>query len=270
MTSRPKICRGFSVVLLLLSMKESSGQDLAVEVRPHAKTVAFGEPLIVTAVVVNNQPNTAVIIHHNAPLLRNAPSMVDLKLGTNRNDLRRWDARLGVDRRTEPSRLAAGEGGTIELVMLYSSRDGFFAIQPGTYWIQGRIVADTGEVLSDPVPIEVREPSPEDKAAWEWINAHKEEYGRLVQVPWEAKLSEEFRTGAEELCEKTPTVYTEYVAYFLSRWYREGPGKERPDALQQSDRFAEIARAKATSDKLRAEAEKVLSASQSKKPGEQD
>ncbi|MEK6674391.1 MAG: hypothetical protein AABZ47_01905 [Planctomycetota bacterium] len=114
------------------------------------------------------------------------------------------------------------------------------------------------EFEAPPVQIEIREPPRAERAVWEWLNEHKDEYGRLVQVPWEAKLSEEFVQECDRICTQTNSLYGEYLALFLSRWYREGPNKD----AQQSARFAEIAKAKATSEKVRTEAEKLLSGKQ--------
>jgi hypothetical protein len=139
--------------------------------------------------------------------------------------------------------------------MLFNARDGFFTTHPGTYWLQGRISANgIGDVLSPEVAIEVREPARAERSTWEWLDAHKEEYGRLVQVPWEAKLSDEFIAGCRSLCDTSDSVYVQYLALFLSRWYGEGPGKDHAEAA----RYAEIAQARASSEMMRNLASKAL------------
>jgi hypothetical protein len=255
------ITRGFqnSFLLILISgIAPAMGHDVTVRIGVHKPVFALGEAVIVSATVVNNGTEAAKLMHHNAPtLMEDKVSTVDLLFGPDPERLKRWSDRLRDARRTNPRSLAPGESVTVDLVMLFNAEDGFFATEPGRYWIQGRIVAhDIGEVLSPPVPIEIREPSPSDRATWGWLNAHKEEYGRLVQIPWEAKPSDEFLQESARLCDTSPSAYVEYLALFLSRSYREGPKK---DAVQAA-RFAEIAKGRATSEKIRAEADKILAA----------
>jgi hypothetical protein len=80
----------------------------------------------------------------------------------------------------------------------------------------------------------------------------------LVQVPWEAKPSEEFVREAARMCETSQAIHVEYLALFLSRWYDEGAGKDR----ERTAHFAEIAKTRASSDRVRMEAGKVLSRKQ--------
>jgi hypothetical protein len=180
--------------------------------------------------------------------------------GINDEHFNRWDDRLRPTEKTEPTLLPAGESTSVDLVMLFNQKDGFFATASGKYWISGRVYSH-GDIVAAPVAIEVREPSGTDRPVWEWLNDHKEVYGRLVQVPWssETKLSDEFVRECDRICTETTSAYAEYLAYFLSRWYREGPGKDAPQSAEESRRFAEIAKAKASSEKVRAEAEKLLS-----------
>jgi len=147
--------------------------------------------------------------------------------------------------------------------MLYNRKAGFWADAPGTYWISGRAVVVANpyvEILSEPVKIEVREPLEKDRSTWEWLDAHKDEYGRLVQIPWMAELPEEFVQACAQKAETSESTYEGYVALSLSRWYRDGTGKD----AQQAARFARIAKRSASSDRVRAEAEKLLLASKAR------
>jgi hypothetical protein len=252
----------FVGVVCLVALAASASDDaLDVRVEPHKSVVFVGEPVLITAVVTNSGSEPVEVIHHNAPSLYGTLSVVDLLLGANEEHLKRWDDLLRPAIRTEPRLVPPGGSITVDLVMLFNSKDGFFATEPGRYWIRGRIFAN-GEVLGPSVAIEVRAPSPSDQATWEWLNAHKEEYGRLVQIPWEAKLSEEFLQESARLCDTSPSAYVEYLALFLSRSYREGPKKD----AAQAARFADIAKARASSEKIRAEAEKLVSKGEPKSP----
>lgn len=230
---------------------------LDVHVEPHKSLVVVGEPVLITAVVTNRGLEPVKLILHNAPTIALYPhSVADLQFGRDELHLKHWSDGLRKVRKTAPKVLAPGETIMIDLVMLFSREDGFFAREPGKYWVQGRIVIDANsyiEILSPPVPIEVRAPSTKDQRTWRWLDARKEEYGRLVQIPWEAKLSDEFLADCARTCDTSQSPYVEYLALFLSRWYREGPQKD----AQQSARFAEIAKARASSEKIRSEALKA-------------
>jgi ketosteroid isomerase-like protein len=151
---------------------------------------------------------------------------------------------------------------TLELVVLYRRTEGFAFKEPGQHWVSAKIVAVNPaggnprnyDIAAEPVAITVREPAGRERATWEWLQIHKDEYGRLVQVPWEAELSEEFVNGCHELCDTSDSVYVEYLALFLSRWYGEGQGKNPAEAAK----FAEIARARASSEMVRDLASKTL------------
>ena len=264
--SNASIMRSFLLALVQCVLVQA--HDLTVDLHPQKLVVDVGEPVVVSATVANNEPDAMTLIHHNAPTLYHGLSVIDLRFGADKEHLMRWDDWLRPTRRTGARLIQPQESITVDLVMLFSAKDGFFATEPGKYWIQGRAYSN-GDILGPPVPIEIRELSPADKPMWEWLNAHKEEYGRLVQIPWEAKLSDEFLKGCDDACTKTPSVYTEYIALFLSRWYQEGPGKERENAKEQPARYAEIAKARATSDKIRTEAEKVLARAQPEPPADQ-
>jgi hypothetical protein len=223
--------------------------------------VDLGEPVLITATVTNEGSEPVKLIHHNAPtLLQSSLSVVALRLGGDEEHLKEWSDELRPRNKMEPKLLPPGESIAVDLVMLFNRKNGFFTESPGTYWISGRVATPGNrvEVFAPPVEIEVREPSPSDRSAWEWLDAHKEEYGRLVQVPWEAKPSEEFLEESAQLCDTSSSGYVEYLALFLSRSYREGPKKD----AAQAARFAEIAKARASSEKIRAEAEKMVRADQ--------
>ena len=249
----------FVIALRFVPLPASASDDtLDVRVEPHKSVVIVGEPLLITATVTNRGSEPVQLIHHDAPTLALYPrSVVELRLGPDEEHLVAWSDGFRKLAKTAPRLLPPGESITVDLVMLFNSQDGFFTTTPGKYWISGRVVVVAKpyvEIVSTPVEIEVREPSPSDKAAWEWLNAHKEDYGRLVQVPWRGKLSEEFLRECNRTCDTSPSGYVEYLALFLSRSYREGPKKD----AAQAARFAEIARAKASSEKTRSEAEKLL------------
>ncbi|MEK6674437.1 MAG: hypothetical protein AABZ47_02145 [Planctomycetota bacterium] len=257
--------RPFSIVSVLWLTALSGlawGESLAVRVEPHKAVVIVGEPILVSAMVTNEGSGPVELIHHNGPTLAHIPFCVAaLRFGDDEERLNEWSDNLRVREKMEPKLLPPGESITVDLVMLYNRKDGFFAVTPGKYWIQGRVVIAPSpyvEILTAPIAIEVREPPRAERAVWQWLSANKDEYGRLVQVPWEAKLSEEFVQECDRICTQTTSLYDEYLAYFLSRWYREGPNKD----AAKSQRFAEIAKAKATSEKVRTEAEKLLSGKQ--------
>lgn len=256
----------FVAIVALMPATMVSADDIAgsssivVEVRPHKYSILIGEPLVVSMKVTSHASEVVEIIHHNSPTLsRRELSIVDLLLGTDAEHMEHWSDLLRPLYRTSPRRLAPRERVEIDLVMLFNSEDGFFATKSGKYWIQGRAVTtlkeqEYTEFLSEPIEIEVREPTPTERGTWMWLDGHKEEYGRLVQIPWEVKPSESFLAECDRLCRETSTPYVEYLAYFLSRSYREGPNKN----AEQSTRYAEIAKTKATSEKIRTEAEKLL------------
>lgn len=246
----------FVWALWLAPLAGAASEDaLTVRVEPHKFAVVMGEPVLVTATVTNGGSGDVKLIHHNGPTLAHVPfCAVALRFGAEEERLNEWSDGLRPVKKMGPKLLPPGESIAIDLVMLFSREDGFFADKPGTYWIQGRIVAhDIGQVLSPPVKIEVHEPSVSDRSVWQWLDAHKEEYGRLVQVPWEAKSSDEFLQESARLCDTSRSTYVEYLALFLSRSYREGAKKDAAKAV----RFAEIAKARASSEKSRAEADKL-------------
>jgi len=250
------------VVCFVTSAASSSGDALNVRVEPHKSTFFVGEPVLITAVVTNPGSEPVKVFYHNAPTLApDPPSIVDLLFGADELHVEHWSDGLRKVSKMGPKLIAPGESVTIDLVMLFSREDGFFVKVPGTYWIQGRAVIASSpyvEVLSPPVAIEVREPSRVDRSAWQWLDAHKEEYGRLVQTPWEAKMSDEFLEECDRLCSASQSKYVEYLALFLSRSYREGPKKDAAEA----GRFADIAKTKASSEKIRSEADKLSRAVQ--------
>jgi hypothetical protein len=249
--------RCFLFLALVPFTAASAPQDaIRVHVEPHKSVVILGEPVLVTATVVNAGSEPVKLIHHHAPtLLRSELSVVALRFGADEEHFKEWSDRLRPLVETGPRTLAPGESVTVDLVMLFNSRDGFFATEPGRYRVQGRIyVHDIGEILSPPVEIEVREPTPADRPTWEWLNTNKEEYGRMVQIPWEAKLSNEFVRGCGRRCESSQSTYAVFLARFLSQSYKYGPKKN----FKEARRFAEIAKARASSDKTRGEPEKAI------------
>ncbi|MEK6674439.1 MAG: hypothetical protein AABZ47_02155 [Planctomycetota bacterium] len=254
-----KKCLPMAVAIFVISWYAPVSADmLTVEVTPHKSVVVLGEPVLISATVANTGPEPVKLIHHNAPtLVRERWSVVDLKLGQGEAQPKRWSDELRELIEASHKFLPPGEIISVDLVMLYNRENGFFATTPGKYWIQGRIVIAPSpyvEILTTPISIEVREPPRAERVVWQWLNEHKDVYGRLVQVPWEAKLSEEFVQECDRICTETTSAYGEYLALFLSRWYREGPNKD----AAKSQRFAEIAKAKASSEKVRTEAEKLL------------
>ncbi len=251
-------------VLIVVQTESDDSGLITVDIAAQSDNVAIGQPVLFSVTVINHLKDTVKLINHNAPTLEAGTlSSVDLLLSEDGGHFERWSDRLRPRERTEPSILLAGERIEIDLVLLFSLRGGFFATESGKYLVRVRIVAhDLGEILSAPIAIEVREPSPSDRTAWQWLDAHKEEYGRLVQIPWEAELSDEFAREAGRLAETSRSVYAEYLALFLGRWYDEGKGKD----AEQAARFAEIAKAKASSEKVRSEAEKLLAKFQKKPP----
>jgi hypothetical protein len=149
--------------------------------------------------------------------------------------------------------------------MLFNRKTGFFATEPGTYWISARVVIvsdPSGEIFAPPVSIEIRDPVARDRATWTWLQEHKEEYGRLVQVPWEAELSDEFVAECRQRCDEVNSTYSEYLAHFLSRWYRDGAGRN----VQEADRLAAIALERASSGRVRLLAQKALAHDRSVSP----
>ena len=146
--------------------------DLSVDVRSHKQVFVLGEPVVVSITVANHESETVTLMHHNAPNLHQKLSVVDLLLGANQEQLKRWDSRLGVAIRTEDFTLPSGESLNIDLVMLFNSRDGFFVTTPGKYWIAARtVVIAQGEYITPPVQIEVREPPRAERVVWEWLNS---------------------------------------------------------------------------------------------------
>lgn len=238
------------------------GAMLTVRVEPDKLEVVLGEPLFITVTAVNEGTHPMKLIHHNAPTYRGS-SVVDLRIGRDTDHMKRWDDGLRPVSRRVPKTLQPGESVSVVLVMLYNRKAGFWADAPGTYWISGRAVVVANpyvEILSEPVKIEVREPLEKDRSTWEWLDAHKDEYGRLVQIPWMAELPEEFVQACAQKAETSESTYEGYVALSLSRWYRDGTGKD----AQQAARFARIAKRSASSDRVRAEAEKLLLASKAR------
>jgi len=223
-----------------------SGQLLSIRVEPDKSTVILGEPVFITATAMNRGSKPVELIYHNAPAYAGY-AFVDLHFAHGEKHTRSWRDDLRPRKEQSPMLVRPGESVAVELVMLFNSREGLFADKPGTYWIRGRavIVADPYiEVFSDPVKIEVVEPPKDQQATWKWLEAHKQEYGRLIQVPWEAKLPDSFVEQCAQICDDPQSVYVEYLALSLSRWYREGAGKDRAEAA----RYARIAELRASSD----------------------
>ncbi|MEK6674388.1 MAG: hypothetical protein AABZ47_01890 [Planctomycetota bacterium] len=255
-------CSFVSAVWLSALSGSAWGGSLTVRVEPHKAVIVLGEPVLITTTVTNEGSEPMKLSHHNVPTIdQHSLSVVDLMFGADEENLEHWSDYLRPLGKTGPRTLAPDESLSFDLVMLYNRKDGFFATTPGKYWIQGRVVIAPSpyvEILTTPIAIEVREPPRAERAVWQWLSANKDEYGRLVQVPWEAKLSEEFVQECNRICTETTSSYGEYLALFLSRWYCEGPNKD----AAKSQRFAEIAKVKATSEKVRTEADKLLSGKQ--------
>lgn len=250
-----------SLLLLVLVPKlgPTIAQQITVEIQSHKTMVVLGEPVFISATVVNHGPEAVNLIHHNAPTVTQGQlSVIDLCLSGEGTESKRWGHGFGIVKKTSPKLLPPERSMTIDMIMLFNREDGFFATTPGKYWMAGRVVIDTNpylEVFSDPFEIEVRAPSAMiDSRNWDWLSTNKGEYGRMVQVPWVAKLSDEFLREAGRRCEASQSIYNEYLGLFLSRCYREGPKKD----AELASRFAQIALERATTDKIRSEAEKLL------------
>lgn len=259
----PLLILNFPLWVVTVAAADAPAHNVFIEVQPHRPVVLVGEPVLVTAQVVNGGTGTATLIHHNAPTLdQHTLSVVDLQLGVDEEHFKGWSDRLRIVHRTSPRSLAAGTSITVDLVLLFNAESGLFADEPGRYWIRGRIwVHDIGEILSVPVAIDVRDPTGADRSHWQWLSDHVQEYGRVVQVPWEAKPSEEFLDGANRICEST-SIYAEYLALFLSRSFHEGPNKDAARSVS----YAEIAKAKASSERVRELASRISSAIANRRP----
>jgi len=252
----PKVAFLFSSFAICTS---ALAHDVSVEVYTEKAQYVLGEPVLVSAAVTNNSQDPVRLIHHHAPTLKEVQlSIVDFRFGSTADRMTRWadDLRDLVD--FAPMAIEPHQKVNVDLIMLFNGENGFFATSPGRYYISGRVVIDANpyiEVLSEPIEIEVLQPSTvADRVNWQWLDMHKEEYGRMVQVPWEAELSDEFLQEARRRCETAQSKYSEYLGLFLSRAYREGPKKD----AELSAHFAEIAKARATSERIRSEAEKIL------------
>jgi|GEM_PF-2065725 len=236
----------------------ASEHAVNVRVSPHKAVVTVGEPVLITATVTNEGSRPVTLIYHNAPtLMRRPPSVVELRFGTESGQLLSWSDGLRKIGKRAPKVIPPGASVMTELVMLFNRRSGFFTEDPGTYRISGRVVIVASpyiEILTTPITIEVRQPPRTERRTWLWLDAQREHYGRLIQVPWMAKLPDEFVTNCREFCATSDSVYVEYLALGLSRWYAEGPGRNRTEAA----RFAEIARTRASSERVRSLASKAL------------
>lgn len=248
------------LVSAIASCTSAFAHDVTVEIHTEKVHYRLGEPVLVSATVVNGSEAPVKLIHHNAPTLSERTfSIVDLRLGSTPDQMERWGDDLRDRLATVPRTIQPREKIEVDLIMLYNNRQkGFFAASPGRYYIAGRIVVVANpyvEIISSPVAIDIVQPSSDvDRTNWQWLDANKEEYGRMVQVPWSADLSDSFLREAGRRCETSQSIYSEYLGLFLSRAYREGPKKD----ADLSSRFAQIAKERATSDKLRSEAEKLL------------
>lgn len=248
------------LVIAIASCVSAFAHDVTVEVHAGKVQYRLGEPVLVSATVVNVSEAPVQLTYHNAPTFNESTvSIVDLRLGSTPDQMNRWGDDFRDRLSTVPRTIQPREKIEVDLVMLYNNRqEGFFATSPGRYYIAGRIVIVGNpfvEIVSDSIAIDILSPSTaEDRTNWQWLDAHKEEYGRMVQLPWGAELSDDFLREAARRCEASQSVYSEYLGLFLSRAYREGPKKD----AELASRFAQIAMERATSDKIRSEAEKLL------------
>lgn len=225
-----------------------SAEDVSVRIAVPKPEVIVGEPVLMTVTVTNEGTTPVELIHHTAPTVAlHELSLVELQVGTDPSNPHQWTDQYRALAKTSPRTLAPGKRVSTDLVMLFARKRGFFANTAGTYWIRCRAVISGDpyvEILSDAVKIELREPSTADRPTWEWLDAHKDEYGHLVQAPSYGKLSNSFLEQYGQLCRESDSTYVEYMALSLSRWYREGPGKDRAKAAE----FAAIARKRASTD----------------------
>jgi len=264
---------------VLLVLSGAARGEVGFELKPHKPTIVLGEPLIVSTVVKNLTNLPIDVFYQNSPAYnRRDLSVAIIRLSEevppalpDPASLYGWFRHTWSDefrpvRRRKPStlRLDPGEDVTFKLVVLYRRTEGYAFEEPGEFWISARIVvvAPNGEnppnydIVAEPVAVTVNEPQYADQAVWGRLNAHKEEYGRLIQIPWMAKLSDDFVAECRELCATSDSVYVEYLALFLSRWYSEGPGRDPAEA----SRYLEIAKTRATSEIVRNLASKPLPA----------
>lgn len=265
--------------LFSLCLSGVARAELRLELKTHSDSIIAGEPLVILTHVGNGGTAPIDVFYQNAPTYeRDASSFVLLRVSGNepppfdhQQTVVRWfmktwsDGFRLIERRIRAThQIESDEEAESELVMLYSRTSGLAFQEPGRYWISAAVVVSSGDgdsppdfvAATEPASITVLDPQGEDQTAWKWLLEHKDEYGRLIQVPWSTELSEEFVDGCRELCAASDSVYVEYLALFLSRWYLEGAGND----LVEAAKYAEIAKTRASSDKLRALAERVAEA----------
>ncbi|MCO6439138.1 MAG: hypothetical protein J5J06_18770 [Phycisphaerae bacterium] len=241
-------------VLLFLGVQTSLAGDVTIEIKPNKSVYYLGEPVFVTATVTNSSSAPIKLIYHNAPTVdQRMISVADLRFGTDPQKLEHWSGLRRVIYEVGPATFVSGQSATLELVMLYTSEGAFYTEEPGTYWIQGRAVQQVDrlnpyiEYLTEPIAIQVQAPPERDRETWEWLKAHKDEYGRLIQTPWDAELSPEFLAHCDRLSARSTSVYTHWLAEYLGRWW--GPHGN----AWKGRKFREIAKATAGLEKDRSE-----------------
>lgn len=272
-----RINGGRLLFLLPFVFANVAGAEVEFEIKPHKDTIALGEPLALSTIVRNVATRPMHVAYQNSPayyalgfailrLSKEEPPPLNDRLSILRWFTDNWTDDFRPLIRIEPAtvELDPGEEATVELVVLYRSEAGFAFGQPGKYWITARVVVSPGgesqrsdDIAAEPVAITVRQPAGRDFVAWEWLKSNQQEYGCLIQIPWSAELSEQFVGACRAHLDASDSVYAEYLALSLSRWYGEGRGKDPV----QATKFAEIARAKASSDTVRTLASKLLQAS---------
>jgi len=104
----------------------------------------------------------------------------------------------------------------------------------------------------------VTPPGRESLEAWNVLGSATfgKKYGELIQTPWRAKLSVDDLQQLNDIVTLYPdSVYAQYIALYLGRWYLESPQKNSIEAR----RFLTMAKDNAPLDFVKQKATALLS-----------
>lgn len=233
--------------------------DLSVHVTAHKSTLVLGEPLFITARVRNEGKMPVKVYRQSSPSYeRRSKNPFLVMMSTDGKKYESWSDSLRVRRKTSPIELAPAAELTTDLAILFSGRHGFVFAQPGAFWVSVKVIdTDMASFQADPIQVTVTHPGRENLDPWSVLGSatFARKYGELIQTPWRTKLGVDDLRQCDDIIGIYPdSIYAEYLALYLGRWYLEGPQRDKIQAHQ----YLEIAKSMVSSDFLSAKVMKVL------------
>jgi len=233
--------------------------ELSVHIEAFQSALVLGEPLFITARVRNDSKVDVAVFRQNSPSyeLRSVNPFV-VMISEDGIKYERWSDSFRTRYKSSPIELAPEAELAADLVIMFSGRHGLAFKQPGEYWISVKVIAtDMESFQAEPIRVTVMLPGRDSAEAWNVLRSAelRKKYGELIQTPWQAHLDANDVEQCDDIIQLYPnSVYVEYLALSLGRWYLEGPQADK----SQARRYLQIAKSTASTDFLSARAKKLL------------